>query len=74
MKFFHGKKGQCHFATEKRALAKTWGAAPPPVATPLVANIIKVFDHKDINSLPFSYRGYAQILGIYPTHACVHIN
>jgi hypothetical protein len=27
MKFFHGKKG--HFATEKRAPAKTWGAWPP---------------------------------------------
>ena len=35
MNFFHGKKG--HFATEKRALAKTWGACPPPVPTPLPA-------------------------------------
>jgi hypothetical protein len=34
MNFFHGKKG--HFATKKRALAKTWGAWPPRFLRPWV--------------------------------------
>jgi hypothetical protein len=41
MKIFHAKKG--HFAPGKRALAKTWGAWPPPVPTPLHL-VFEIFD------------------------------
>ena len=62
MNFFHGKKG--HFATEKRALAKTWGGAAPQVPTPLIGGLLDQRYDIHRTTITFSIIRHEHILGL----------